>query len=307
MAEGPDEPLLFDIDAEPGLVLQGYRWPAARGPARATVILVHGLGEHARRYAPLAARLREAGFATVAYDQRGHGGRAAVPGDFGDDGWQGMLADLDRLVTAERERPVFVLGHSMGSMLAHQYVTRHGDKIRGVILSGSPGFASAGQARLLLTIARFERWRLGSEGQSALIRFLLFGLANRSFRSEGQTGFEWLSRDPGTVRDYVADPLCGFTPRCASVVDWFATYQRALTARAIAGIRQDLPIYLFSGSDDPMHDRRRNLERQLRAYGAAGLRVESRLYPGGRHEMLNETNREEVVGDLIAWLEQHCS
>lgn len=294
----------FDLTTDDGLQLQAYHWQPPT-TQRGNVILVHGLGEHARRYAHVASALNEAGFAVFAYDQRGHGQGATSLGDFGEAGWPGMLDDLKTLVTRVRQEqpgPVFVLGHSMGAMLTHHFMTRYSELVDGVVLSGSPGFTEAMQIRILLFVVRLERLRRGRNGTSPLIHTILFGSANKQFAAEGTTGFEWLSRDAAEVQKYVNDPLCGTTPTCGSTLSWFSNYRRALTKKALATIRKDLPVYLFSGTDDPVHNHLKNIERQLQAYAQAGLTIERKFYARGRHEMFNEPNRDTVIADLIAWL-----
>jgi alpha-beta hydrolase superfamily lysophospholipase len=296
----------FDFESGQGHCLQAYAWMPG-GEQLASVIIVHGLGEHARRYAHVAEALNREGIAVFAWDQRGHGATADKLGDFGSGGWPAMLADLRAMVEkvrAEQAGPVFILGHSMGSMLTHQFLTLHSSEVDGAVLSGSPGFASTLQISALLMLARFERLRLGREGQSALIRKLIFGTANRRFETEGDTGFEWLTRVMSEVQKYAEDPLCGATPTCGSVISWFAGYRKALKKSAIEGIRKDLPLYLFSGLEDPMHNGLKNLERQFNSYQAAGLKVDRNIYNKGRHEMLNERNSERVIADLLQWLKQ---
>lgn len=288
-----------------GQSLQAYAWQPD-GPQRANVIIVHGLGEHARRYAHVAMALNQAGIAVFAYDQRGHGEGAAQLGDFTAAGWPAMVEDLRLLVEkvrAEQPGPVFVLGHSMGSMLTHHFMTCYSELVDGVVLSGSPGFAKPMQMRVLLLLVRLARLRHGRHGHSPLIHTILFGSANKRFASEGDTGFEWLSRDFAEVKKYVDDPLCGATPDCGSTLSWFSSYRQALSAKALASIRKNLPVYLFSGVEDPVHNGLENIDRQINAYEQQGITVTRKFYAKGRHEMFNEKNRDTVIADLIAWLD----
>lgn len=294
----------IELHGDDGLTLQAYGWQPS-GTPRSNLIIVHGLGEHARRYAHVASALNEAGIAVFAYDQRGHGEGAEMLGDFTRAGWPGMLEDLKRLVEKLRQEqpgPVYVLGHSMGSMLVHHFITRYSQLVDAVVLSGSPGFSEGMTVRVGMLLARIERLRLGRNGQSRLIRYLLFGSANRRFDTEGDTGFEWLSRDMNEVQKYADDPLCGATPTCASTLSWFSNYRRSLSDAALAGIRKDLPIFIFSGVEDPVHNGLRNIERQLARYEEAGLTVDRKFYSKGRHEMFNEINRDTVIADLRIWL-----
>ncbi len=298
------------VEASDGQRLFVYEWAPDASAPRATVLLSHGMGEHAGRYVWLAEQLTGAGYLVVAPDQRGHGHTARRLGDMGPDGWLRCVEDLRELALRTEAAvpgvPRVLLGHSMGSLLARQFLTRHGRTLDAAVLSGS---TDGGGLQLALTrvLARFERWRLGPSGESALIQRALFGHANRPFEP-GRTGFEWLSRDPAQVDRYVEDPHCGFTLRVGSLCDMFdglAVEGRRGERRKIP---RELPILILSGEEDPIHRGLRGLRRLLAAYDAAGLRrVDHRFYPGGRHEMFNETNRKEAGSDLIDWLQQSVS
>ncbi len=292
--------------ASDGARIQRYRWAADN--CRAVIHISHGMGEHAARYDRIARALTACGFTVYANDHRGHG-LTAPPGQqgwLGDDGWNRLITDLREMIRAERKShpgvPVVLFGHSMGSMASQQYICRYGTSIDAVVLSGSPGFSSGFQSFLSRTIARFERWRLGADADSDLLQGLLFGKSNEPFDSEEATGFEWLSRDDAEVRKYIDDPQCGAVLTAGSLVDLFQGARRASKPAIIAAIPEALPVYVFSGSDDPVHGEEKNLSRLLARYRERLTNVTYRLYPGGRHEMLNETNRDEVTSDLITWL-----
>lgn len=299
------EPLSYE--ASDGALVHLYRW-LPEGPVRGSILIAHGMGEHAGRYDATAQALRHAGFAVYANDHRGHGRTAPAGqlGNLGSDGWNRMLLDsaelLDWIRAAHPEVPQVLFGHSMGAMLTQQFLTRYGDRLDAVILSGSPGRAGLLQGWLSRGIARFERWRLGADAHSALLQQLLFGRSNKPFDAPGGTGYEWLSRDAAEVRAYAADPWCGFVLCAGSLCDLFAGDREAFRRDALARIPPALPLYVFSGSDDPVHAGERNLQRLLEDYRARLNRLEYRLYPGGRHEMLNETNRGQVLQDLLGWL-----
>ncbi|MFU8815912.1 MAG: lysophospholipase [Pseudomonadales bacterium] len=295
------------LNASDGKRLQLYRWLPQSAP-RATVQIAHGMGEHAARYDETAQALAGAGYAVYANDHRGHG-QTADPnllGDMGEDGWNRCIhdaADITAHVRASHPGLAHVLlGHSMGAMLAQQFLYRFGAQVDAVILSGSPGMHGRFRGWLSHTLARFERWRLGPSAESPLMQKLLFGDANKAFASPDASGYEWLSRDSQQVAAYAADPLCGFVLRTGSLCDLFAGARQARKRENVLQIPQALPVYVFSGSDDPVHDGTRNLQRLLSAYRDHLQRVDYHLYPGGRHEMLNETNRAEVVQDVLAWL-----
>lgn len=295
-----------------GQLIHYYRW-LPTGPLRATVQITHGMGEHAARYDEFANRLTEAGYAVYANDLRGHG-KTAKPdalGDMGEDGWNRTIQDayeLHQHLASEHpniKRAFF--GHSMGAMLTQQFLYRHGEVLDTAIISGSPGISSAVRLWLSHTIARFERWRLGAGEVSNLMQRLVFGSANKSFDAEGSSGFEWLSRDQVKVARYANDPLCGFVLRAGSLCDLFAGAREARRNKNISRIPATLPVYIFSGSADPVHNKERDLLRLLDRYRMHIDKVSYKLYPNGRHEMLNEINCDAVINDILHWLESTLS
>lgn len=300
----------FDLFASDGKRIQCYRWQPDE-PIKATVQIAHGMGEHARRYDAVAKRLTAAGYAVFANDYRGHGDTDPdALGDMGHDGWNRAVADAYELhahaASAVPGVKRVLLGHSMGASLVQQFLYRHGAVLDAAVLSGSPGFAPAVQSRINRAVTGFERLRLGSRANSALLQRLLFARANKAFARDAATGFEWLSRDAQAVARYTEDPQCGFVLRTGSLEAFLAGAATAAGKPAVDRIPKRLPIYIFSGSDDPVHDNAKNLQRLTTAYRQAGIwQLDYKLYPGGRHEMLNETNRDEVVTDLINWLDTH--
>jgi alpha-beta hydrolase superfamily lysophospholipase len=287
-----------------------YRW-LPEGTCRGVVQIVHGLAEHAGRYARLAAALNSAGYAVYAHDQRGHGHSAATFKDLGffssRDGWRNCLDDLwrmnQRMAADYPGVPIALLGHSMGSFLVQQFITEHGVALAGAVLSGSDG-RPARLAALGRMIARIERVRLGPHGKSALIHAQAFGTFNRSFEPT-RTPFDWLTRDPAEVDSYMADPFCGFRPSIQLWIDLLDAMGELFQPGRQARIPKDLPVYIISGACDPVGDHTRGVRLLLDAYRGAGLtNVAHHFYPGARHELFNEINRDEVTSDLIGWLKE---
>jgi alpha-beta hydrolase superfamily lysophospholipase len=280
------------------------------GPAKAALQIAHGLAEHGGRYARLAQALTGAGYAVYAGDHRGHGRTAPTPADLGffaaRDGWRRCLDDLGalhrRIAADHPGLPVVLLGHSMGSFMAQQVISERGDELAGAVLSGSGGRPGA-LASVGRLVARIERLRLGARGRSALIHGLSFGAFNKPF-APARTPFDWLSRDPAEVDKYVADPLCGFVATVQLWIDLLDALGDVTGARRQARIPKRLPLYVISGSRDPVGADTRSVQQLLAAYRAAGLeRVTHRFYPDCRHELFNELNRDEVTRDLVAWLD----
>lgn len=295
----------FSFSADDGSAIFAYHWRLRTSPV-VVVQIIHGLAEHAGRYCRLAEALALAGYAVYGSDLRGHGKSVRSKEDWGffaeRDGWRKCLGDvwqLTRIIATENPAlPILLLGHSMGTALARQMMAEHGEAFAGVVLSGASGQPTA----LALTgrlLARAEKLRLGQRGKSALIRLLTFDAFNQPFRP-ARTRFDWLSRDSEEVDRYVADPLCGFNPSVQLWIDLLDAWPHI--ANSCAGIPKSLPIYVISGGRDPVSNGTKMLQPLLAQYRAAGLQLEYKFYPDARHELLNETNREEVTRDLLWWI-----
>ena len=295
----------FTLRADDGQSLLTRRW-LPEGPPRAIVQIAHGLTEHSGRYARLAAALNAAGYGVYAADLRGHGPKAAAAdlGHFADEGgWDKVVGDfwtLNRLIGAEQPgTPIIFLGHSLGSFLGRQFIAEHSDALAGAALSGSSGKPPA-IATLGRLIARAERLRLGKRGKSQLIFQMWFGDFNKPFKP-ARTAFDWLSRDEKEVDAFVSDPLCGFPFTTQLAIDVLDALPNVTSRKSLAPIRKDLPFYVFSGERDPVGANIQGLIQDLKATGFTQLTT--RIYPGARHETLNETNRDEVTRDFVAWLD----
>lgn len=268
------------------LELATYAWDVA--DPRGLVQVAHGLAEHSARYDRFAHALNDAGYSVRACDHRGHGGSiATAPGDFGAAGFEGLITDLSAYgASLQGDLPVFLFAHSMGSFAAQSVMLTHSEQYTGVVLSGSTALdlLAAGLAQ--------------AEGPVGLEAF------NAGF--EPRTGYEWLSRDEAEVDLYVADPLCGFALPDETVPSLFGAAATLAERSVLAGIRSDLPLLIVSGSDDPLAGGGQLVEVLGQRYRDAGLSdVTVRLYDGARHEILNETNRDEITADVVAWLRAH--
>jgi len=286
-----------------------YRWPAPTQPIKAAVQIAHGLAEHAARYDRLAEALTRAGYAVFANDHRGHGHTAQRPTDYGHladrDGFQRVVEDLyavNRYIAAQLpDIPRVLMGHSFGSFATQQYLATYGDSIVAAVLSGT----NSGVAKLVrggVAVASLERLRVGRRNRSELLQQLSFGSYNRAFEPT-RTEFDWLSRDAAEVDKYVADPLCGFPMTTQTWNDLMRGLIQIEAPALQARVPKHLPVYIFAGDTDPVGRAGKGPRKLAESYARAGLtRVTLKLYPGGRHEMLNEINREEVTSDLIGWL-----
>lgn len=295
--------------AADSLLLRGYRW-LPDSAAKATLLLAHGMAEHAGRYGRFAEALTAAGYAVYAFDHRAHG-QTAGNGEIGHaaerDGWNRMVADLMQAagfaMAEQAGKPLLLFGHSMGSFMAQRFIELQGGLLRGCVLCASNGKPPA-IAVLGKLIARVERLRCGPRGTSKVIDAMGFGAFNKHF-APNRTDYDWLSRDTAEVDKYLADPLCGFSLDTQFWIDFLDGLDEMSQPREQARIPKTLPLLVIGGRRDPVSAGTRGLQQLLDAYKAAGLsRVEHIFYDDARHELLNETNRAQVTADIIGFLDR---
>jgi len=276
------------------------------GAVRGVVAIAHGASEHGARYARFARALTAQGYAVYAPDHRGHGETAAGrPGIAGPDGWNGIVRDVAAVVERARAdhpgAPIFLFGHSMGSIVAQRYIQLHGAELAGVVFSGSV-FGLPGLEQII------EIATAAAQGEAADRPSELFAQMFAGFNApfEQRTGFEWLSRDASEVQTYVDDPLCGFPFSNGMLADFLRGWGDAWNIASDGSVPRRLPILIFSGELDPVGNDTQTVRALADRYRALGVQdVELVFYPGARHEMLNETNRDEVQADVVAWLDKH--
>jgi alpha-beta hydrolase superfamily lysophospholipase len=269
--------------------------------ARAWVLISHGASEHSGRYDRFARALNAAGIAAVALDHRGHGrtGSATGAGMMGPGSGLAVIDDLHELRSAAeakigRDVPVFLFGHSMGSLIALAYLTHHADGLAGSVLCGVPvNVDDAASLAAVLDAAASAGMRDQPVGD----------LSNNAPSESARTPFDWLSRDPDEVDRYIADPLCGDDNPLTYgyLIDLFDV---------VAPARDQLgsiscPVLVIAGDQDPAAAMGAHATSLADALKVAGVDVELSLYEGARHELLNETNRDEVTAGIIHWLEAH--
>jgi alpha-beta hydrolase superfamily lysophospholipase len=281
---------VFEPDATPGCVIQ----------------ILHGLGEYAARYRRFAEAALRRRHAVVIHDHRGHGARAGKHGHFADSrGWHKVNRDVEIVHDAARAAfpgvPIVMLGHSMGSYLAQTFAMHYGALLAGLILSGSdwPSRLTLWPAR---AIAKIESLRLGRRGLSPLLESLGFGRFNRHFRPV-RTGYDWLSRDADEVDRYVADPLCGGPFSCALWLDLVGGLLAIDSDHALSRVPADLPILIAGGELDPAGGDAGMARLAMHYAQTLHGRLTVRIYPGARHEMLNETNRDAVMREWLDWID----
>ena len=294
----------FDLPARGGGATFVRRWDTGAMRPRAVIVIAHGVSEHGERYDRIARSFAERGFVTYASDHRGHGLTAKGKlGDAGSEGWEGILDDVGRVLERARADhpglPAFILGHSMGSIVAQRFIALHAKELAGAILSGTPLKLADPQ---LIAAARAAAEN--EPEQPATLFVSMFSGFNAPF--EAVTGFEWLSRDTDEVRKYVDDPMSGNPLTNATLADFLPGWAQASSAENRALVATSLPILIVSGDRDPAGTNGEAPKELADAYRANGSRdVTLRLYAQARHEVFNETNRDEVTNDLIGWLDAH--
>lgn len=285
-------------------------WPLRKGEkAKAVIHLSHGMSEHSARYAYLALHLNAAGFIVVAHDHRGHGlsvtGSEAL-GHFADyDGWEKVIADVKQVNQYIKQKfpdlPIVLFGHSMGSFIAQYYAIQHPDSIAALILCGGsliPDYMS----QSLSWAGQLEKLYRGKRSANHGIHALTFKKYNRLFKPN-RTECDWLSRDPQQVDFYVADPLCGFLCSSQLWLDFAYGVQKLFTPSFHSQLPKEIPYYLIAGSKDGVSNFGKDFKKLSVRIKKMGVKnITTRLYPDARHELFNETNRDEVIRDLINWL-----
>ncbi len=281
------------------------------GEPIAILQIAHGMIEHIGRYEEFAVFLADRGFLVVGNDHLGHGKSAASPEDYGffaeKEGNRVMLRDMHTLYRRISEEhpdiPYFLLGHSMGSFLARQYLCRYGAELTGAIIMGTGWHGSLETSFGMLlckVMAAIKGWRY----RSSLIDRIAFGGFNRWLK-EPRTKHDWLSKDEGKVDAYLSDPACQFVFTLNGYYNLFYSLHKLASPKYLRNMPLDLPLLFVSGEDDPVGNFGKGVYRAIKSLQKIGVKeIESHLYPTDRHEILNETDREQVFEDLYRWLEK---
>ncbi len=300
----------FKFTAMDGVIINVHKWGLEEGQAiKGVVQISHGMAEWAYRYDYFAKALNREGYIVYANDHRGHGLTAPSMEDVGyisdNDGFFDKVEDMRELNQLIREEhpslPVVLFGHSMGSFLSQRYIQLYGSDLVGVILSGSNG-KQGPIINLGIALAYLEMKFKGRRHRSRLLDKLSFGSYNRAF-PDNRTKFDWLSRDEKQVDRYIEDPYCGGIFTSSFFYDFLRGLKMITRRKNLEAVPKNLPIYIFSGSMDPVGGFGKGVEKLKEMYETHGLKeVSLVLYPEGRHEMLNEINRDEVIEDIVRWL-----
>jgi len=303
----------FSFKTADGIQVFVYRWlPDDASIVKGAVQIAHGMAEHAARYERFAEALTKAGYAVYANDHRGHGktaGKLENAGYFADEnGWEKVVEDMHTLTGIVKKenpgKPFFLFGHSMGSFLSRHYSMLYANELSGLVLSGTGGDPGA-LGKIGLFVAKIDAKLHGRKAKSEIMNKLSFGAFNNAFKPN-RTDYDWLSRDNAEVDKYINDPWCGAVFTAGFFCDMLGGLGYINKMENIARIPKALPVYLFSGSNDPVGANMKGVTQVYKTLKDAGLGdVTLKFYENGRHESLNEINRDEVFKDVIAWMDKH--
>lgn len=277
------------------------------GPVRGVVQIVHGICEYALRYEPFAQFLTGHGFAVTGNDHLGHGQSVKDPSEYGYfTQWSHLVRDVRALRELVGEKlpglPYFLLGHSMGSFVARTYLIDYPGTVTGCALSGTAHHPPVGVALGKLVTSFGDPKKVNK-----VFYALSIGAYNKSF-APTRTSADWICRDPQVVDAYLADPMCNFPTKGGMNHAMMTGLGRVGDLRELAKMDKSTPVYFFAGDRDPVGSMGRGVRKVYALFQKAGVRdLTLKLYPGGRHEMLNETNKDQVFADVLAWLEEQLS
>lgn len=298
----------FYLNAGDGVRVAVHTWFPDSKPS-AVIQISHGMAEYAMRYDRFAEEAIRSGYAVFAADHRGHGETAGSLDKLGyladSNGFDRVVEDQYEITQDIRKKypstPVILFGHSFGSFIAQRYIEKHGEDVSACILTGTtgPNPALVGGGKLAADLVALFN---GRKKPSILLTKLSFGSYNKAF-PDAKSPNSWLTRDAEEVDKYDASPWSGFTCTAGFYQDLMAGLSLIHTPGALSGLPLNLPVLIASGSEDPVSDSGRTVKILADMYRGIGIKnVKLVLYPGARHEILNETNRDEVTKDILEWI-----
>lgn len=300
----------FTFKSVDGTLIKARVWsPDSNMEPVGAIQIAHGMAEHSLRYNWFAGKLIDEGFIVYANDHRGHGETAQSDEFFGhfsdQNGWDRVVQDMMLLNSIIREKhkniPFFIFGHSMGSLLLRDLVTKYEKGIKGIILSGTSGHPGI-RGYAGLSVAKIQSALAGERSLSTMMDRLTFKSFNKTF-APVSTPFDWLSRDRDMVDNYIKDPYCGFICTAKFYADVIGGVIKVNSMNHIRKTPEDISVLFASGTMDPVGHYGRGVTSVYRSFVKAGIKdVDVRLYSNSRHEILNELNREEVAEDMLNWL-----
>ena len=285
------------------------------GEVRAVLQICHGMVEYIKRYDEFAQFLCEKGFYVVGNDHLGHGKSVQSKSEYGffekKYGNACVLGDIhtlrQRTVKKYPEMPYFMLGHSMGSSLLRQYIQMYGNGLSGVVLMGVVTDHRRSSLLFVKQLCRLMAAVRGWHYRSRMVDELVTGSFNKKFKPS-VTRADWITSDKEHLDAYVTDPLCSFMFTVNAYYSMMVGMLGMQKKENISMIPKSLPVLFVSGAEDPVGNFGKGVRKVCEIYKSAGLRdVSLKLYEGDRHEILNETNREQVYQELYEWFEEKLS
>lgn len=285
--------------------IHGCRWTPEQPPV-AVVQIIHGIAEYVERYDDFARYLNRLGFLVVAEDHMGHGksiNGEGIQGYF-HGGWFTAVEDSYQLLQDTRKEfpdlPYVLFGHSMGSFMTRTILEKYPDSgISAAVICGT-GWQPKAVLNTGIGVCRMVCKQQGEKKPSKILEKLVFSNYNKKVEHP-RTSYDWLTRDSGIVDRYLADPFCGFTPTGGLMRELLTGIR--YEQENLSAMKKDLPVLFIAGGDDPVGNYGKGVLRSAEAFRKAGmLDVSCKIYPLGRHEILNEINWEEVYQDISSWL-----
>ena len=297
----------FWYDSKGAGKIHGCRWTPEEQP-KAILQIVHGIAEFVERYDDFANYLTKQGFLVVAEDHMGHGqsiNGEGIQGYF-HGGWFTAVEDTVQLLKdtmAEHPGVPYVLfGHSMGSFMARTILCKYPDcGISAAIICGT-GWQPTAALPAMIKVVELVCKVTGETKPSEPLQGIVFGSYNKKVEHP-RTAYDWLTRDKEIVDAYIAHPLCGFTASCGLLREMVKSFRYIQAPANLAAMKKDLPVFFIAGGDDPVGPYGKGVEKCAEVFRKAGMTdVSVKIYPLCRHEILNEINKEEVYGDVTAWI-----
>lgn len=300
----------FYLSCDRKTKIHAVAWKPKQKKVRAVVQICHGMAEYIERYEEFALWLTERGYYVTGHDHLGHGKSVLSEKEYGyfpkKNGNGCLIGDMHKLFRKTRKYfpdcPYFMLGHSMGSFLLRQYIQEYGKEIDGAIITGTgyKPYSILMAGEILCKVIAAVR---GRYYRSGFVDRQIFGGFNESFEP-GETGKEWLSANIDNVVQYMKDPLCGFMFTVSAYRQMFRG-MRTLTEKGIRKVPKSLPVLFAAGTEDPVGDFGAGVWKVYEQFRNQGIKdVSINLYPGDRHEILNEKDKMQVFQDIESWMEQ---
>ena len=292
-------------------MVHAVRWTPDNGEIKAILQITHGMVEFIERYEPFAEFLTEHGYMVVGHDHIGHGQSVVSQEDWGyfyeENPSDILVADMHELRTLIQkeyvEKPYFMLAHSMGSFMLRKYLAFHNENLRGAIIMGT-GFIPDNMTRLAMKITAFVTRMKGSHHRSKLIQSLAFGADYKGFDMTGEKPEDsWLTKDVEIVKAYYKEPRCSFMFTVNGYKGLFEAVNFSCNPENAAKLPKKLPLFIVSGDQDPVGGLGKGVMIVYEMYKDAGIQdLTYKLYENDRHEILNETDKQVVFEDILAWM-----